>query len=95
MPLKCFSMLQCRFVKHRSQIELYFFKWIMFKLYASFLLFFSVAFDLIKLVKNKHVINSKIIGKYNLGILRKYWYLCFVVSLFFILYFCSFLFSKL
>lgn len=66
MPLKCFRMLQCKFVKHKSQIELYF---LMIHIQAVCKLsdgFFSVAFELIKLVKNKHIINSKIVRKYNL-----------------------------
>lgn len=57
--------------------------------------FFSIAFELIKLVKNKRIINSEIIRKYKLQTLQKYWCLCFVANLFFILTFYSFLFSKL
>lgn len=93
MPLKYFRVLQCKFVKHKSQIE--FFLKVHIQAVCKLLGFFSVAFELIKLVKNKHIINSKIIRKYNLRTLQKYQYICFVANLFFILSFYSFLFSKL
>lgn len=92
MPLNCFRMLQCKFVKHKSQIGLYF---LMVSIQAVCKLGFFCSFWVNKTCKKPHIINSKIIRKYNLQTLQKYWYMCFVANVFFILTFYTFLFSKL